>query len=558
MADESKYDPNIIIQAAQDKLSEQNDLEGGQMIFQHALLTWVDDAREQGENETMQQAIVTLWLAYADYLSSAHQYKSAMEAFEQAANCPVAKSVGTIWLTYAQFALERGKKRTAQQVYIRALVGKDGEPPAVQEEQDSDILWQAFLEMMQESNPDLTLAELQQAVIAEQQQAATGGDQKPSATPSSVLSSGMSTTDMGTDEPASKRVKLEPDIAVTSAATEEVNLPPPPPSIELQKTHVLSKEAVTVEAQAFLSVLQQKEVPQDVMAAWMIRDGQSFAQPPEHPLFSPAPPKLSDPTGKSILGVKLALNLNKRLQSTSGTVVLKVCQALWTLTALTEQHTTEAVVQLDKSLKQAHEQREEHFAMKIATATTNSVLIAVKSSVEQDRQAFQRACEEQRQKLLSDIAWQLRRLLCVQQQVLTQLQLPGFSGPTVDAASLEEQAKICAFLHAAFFLRNRIGPDPHLALLAAQAKRLQDQLQEEIEKEARAPPPQQTFAIPPPPPMNQYGAPPVQGYPMGQPGLPQNYYMQQQGQAPAHGMGGIPPPPPPQYGNYNNQYYPPS
>ena len=38
---DNKYDPNVIIQAANDKLAA-SDLEGGQMIFQSALLTWVE------------------------------------------------------------------------------------------------------------------------------------------------------------------------------------------------------------------------------------------------------------------------------------------------------------------------------------------------------------------------------------------------------------------------------------------------------------------------------------------------------------------------------------
>mmetsp|Transcript_13659 Transcript_13659/g.37758 ORF Transcript_13659/g.37758 Transcript_13659/m.37758 type:complete len:551 (+) Transcript_13659:251-1903(+) len=528
---ENSYDPNVVIQAAQDKLNQNDDLEGGTMLFQHALLTWADDAREklnntgdQGDYETMQQAIVTLWIAYAEFLFSAHQYKSAMEAYEQAVNDPVAKTVGTVWLSYAQYAQERGKKRTAQQVYIRALVGNDGSPPVVQDEQESDILWQAFLGMMQESNQELTLADLQEAVRTEQQQKQ---DQKPPAV-------GSTPYDEGQQEPASKRMKLD----LTSDAN-DVNMTPPPPAPELEKIHVVSQEAVKIEAEAFLSALQQKEVPPDILAAWMIRDGQSLPQPPEHPLFSPAPPKLSDPTAKKLLGdTKLALGLNQKLQSSSGTVVLKICQALWTLTALTEQHTSEAILQLDQSLKQVHEQREANFTMRIATATTNSVVVAIKSNIDQDRQAFQRACEEQREKLFQDIAWQLRRLLCLQQQVLTQLQVPGFSGPTVDESTLELQAKICSYLHSAFFLRNRIGPDPHLALLAAQAKRLQEQL----EQERLAAPP-----LPPPPP------PPAAAPAFGSSGMPPpmayGAYNPQQQQQGGYGV----PPPPPSYPPYVSQ-----
>lgn len=333
------------------------------------------------------------------------------------------------------------------------------------------------------------------------------------------------------EQPASKRIKLE----MADSDTLNVNTVPPGKSLELEASNVVSQDAVDIEGTAFLSVLQQKELPQDIMAAWMIRDGQSLPQPPEHPLFSPAPPKLLDPTARSLLGdVKLALNLNKLLQRPSGTIVLKICQALWTLHALTEENSTEAVRELDKSLKHVHEQREANFAMRLATANTGNIMMAVRTNIEQDRLAFQRACEQQREKLQQDVAWRLRRLLCMQQQVLTQLQIPGFSGPTVDAVTLEMQSKVCSYLHAAFFLRNRIGPAPHLALLAAQSKRLEDQ----VEKEAAA-----AIAVPPPvmsgPPQQQQ-QPPAQMYSVGPPPVYPSYGANQQQQV---GYG-IPQPPP--------------
>ena len=67
----------------------------------------MDDARELlADNNSinnrmaLQQAIVTLWLAYAEFLSFCQQFKSAMEAYEQATHCPVAGSVGMVWLSF--------------------------------------------------------------------------------------------------------------------------------------------------------------------------------------------------------------------------------------------------------------------------------------------------------------------------------------------------------------------------------------------------------------------------------------------------------------------------
>ncbi|KAL7449960.1 hypothetical protein ACHAXS_000219, partial [Conticribra weissflogii] len=58
--------------------------------------------------------------------ASPSQFKSATEVYEQATNCAVAGRVGKIWLEYARFLEERGRPRTAQKIYLRALVGEGG------------------------------------------------------------------------------------------------------------------------------------------------------------------------------------------------------------------------------------------------------------------------------------------------------------------------------------------------------------------------------------------------------------------------------------------------
>ena len=61
MSDPRNYDPNIIMKAADDKLTN-GDVNGGQMLFQSALLDWVDDAREdmshQQDQDQMREASV--------------------------------------------------------------------------------------------------------------------------------------------------------------------------------------------------------------------------------------------------------------------------------------------------------------------------------------------------------------------------------------------------------------------------------------------------------------------------------------------------------------------
>jgi hypothetical protein len=462
--DPNKYDPNMIISAADDKLSG-NDLEGGQMVFQSALLSWVDDAREgaAGDAEQMQEAVATLWLAYAHFLAKAKQFKSATEAYEQAVTCPVAGSVGRIWLDYARFAEDRGKLKTAQDAYIRALVGKNGQRAAVHDEQDRELLWYEFLEMMRKTTPELTLDALQQAIEAEAAAEGSGA----AAEPDSIMSETGTPEPDGSvaQSPPAKRIKVEDPGA--AGARSPYN---PASSREESKTHVVTGESVEVEAAVFAEIIQQKVLPPEVAGAWMIRDGNTTAQPPQPPLFGPSPPKLSDPTGKELLGADLALAVIERLLSSSGSLLLDICRGLWTLTALKEKEAKVSIDMLDKTMLTESERLDANLEARLSVA--GAAFGAVQQMNNSERQAFQSTCSQQRQSLLSGIAWEFRQLLCVQQQVLTKLDVPGFDGPTVDTSTIQLQSNICSFLHSAFYLRKRISDVPHEGMLKSQAERL--------------------------------------------------------------------------------------
>lgn len=270
------------------------------MIFQSALLDWVDDAREGigGSNagstgmpppidpESMKEAVGTLWLAYAQFLAKHNQFKSATEAYEQAVACPIASSLGRVWLEYARFAEERGKLKTAQDVYIRALTTQP-----LMEEHDTLFLWQEFLDMMRKTNPDLTMAELQGAV------------HQNSALPEPTVSSSA----IATEEPFAKRIRMEGNLA--SASTNAAPIATTIPGATLQSypiivanNHVVTADAVEEEAKAFGEIISGS-MAADLAAAWMMRDGTDPAQAPEPPLFQPSPPKLSDPVRRLVSAV---------------------------------------------------------------------------------------------------------------------------------------------------------------------------------------------------------------------------------------------------------------
>jgi tetratricopeptide (TPR) repeat protein len=283
-----KYDPNVVIAEANQKLAN-DDWEGGQFVFQSHLLEWADDAREGSllhhhhDVHQLREAITTLYLAYAQYLITAKQYKSATEVYEDAIHTSALASCnGRIYQEYARFLLERNRRKSAQDVYKQALVvSTNGQSGAVQDEQDRDLLWNDFLEMMQMTNPDLTMKTLRQAVLEEQHSA---------------------------ELPPLKRRKVNDgeDSGNTSIRSSDLLESNPSNSIsgDTSKTHVVTLESVEQAAAILLPAWQAllcssstatTGLPPDILAAWMSRDGQDVPQAPEPPLFAPSPPKLSDP-----------------------------------------------------------------------------------------------------------------------------------------------------------------------------------------------------------------------------------------------------------------------
>lgn len=252
--------------------------------------------------------------------------------------------MGRVWLDYARFAQDRQKLRTAQKIFLRGLVGDSKTPSPIMDEQDRTLLWNEFLEMMKQTNPSLTLAELKKAVEEEHLQSKQGTalvDRKSPVPPSSTTMGGAATTTSPTGERPEKRPRLG-------------GSPVPPP--QSTKTHVVTADSVKTEADGLLDIIQAG-LPPEISAAWFMRDGDSPPTPPK-PLFTPSPPKLSDPTGKEILGTKLARAVITRLlkkdeTDSSGTILLEVCRGLWMLSALTEKKSTNKIDSLDQSMVSA-------------------------------------------------------------------------------------------------------------------------------------------------------------------------------------------------------------
>jgi hypothetical protein len=549
-----KYNPHRVIQEANERLQNAGaSWVGAEQVFQSALLEWSDDAREMsmGQSqsphvyETLREALATLYIAYAQFLAQHHQYKSSMEAYENATSDSTVRNMGRLWLEYAAYCQDRQKFVLAQQVYLRALVGSTEQLPAVTDEQECTILWDSFWEMVKEqtNNPDMTLEELQAAVevAPPTSSAADAVVSSSSAFPLPLTSMGSGVTETMDDEPTMKRIKREDGdvttditgstpMAISSTGTTSIS------NVSGGGlTHVVTPEAVQQVHDVFLPLLEQPEVPAEIKAAWLILDGTGTAQPPEPPLFGVSPPKLSDPSGKDLLGVPLALALTQLLlqgDGSHGNLLLCVCRALWVMTAVNERDVADRIDKLDAELQTVVAQKETDFASQLAVVQP-AHKASVQLNVEQQRQALHTHCGKERTNLLHELAWQSRRLLCAQQMILQKLNVPAFeSGPTIDRDTLDWHAKVCTYLHSAFYLRQRIGEATHVSMLQKQCKKLekeqeeldaqqqqqqQQQQQHEAASSSTLPPLPSHLPPPPPPPQSHsntmygYGMPPPAG-----------------------------------------------
>lgn len=506
----SEHNPSLIIQKANEK-AEQNDLDGARMICQSALLDWVDDAREMsGDADSatvtkIRAAIANLWIGYANLYRSSKKYKAATETYEAAVNCPVAGSMGKVWREYARFQKERDRVKSAQKIFLRALVGVEGADAAVvEDEAEKNLLWDEFLSMMRkEKNDDnLTLEQLRTAVKTEHiSHVQTTAIVKPTNGTITQLEDRLHVP---------KRPKLD-NIQGINGLLAVGGTSDADSAIKLKAVETSSDELIKM----------TENMPRSLTAEWHARDGDALPSRPEPPLFSCSPPKLTDPSFKDILGTDLALKLIRLLikksdNDVTGNIMLDVARGCWTMTALKEMEARFSVNALDEKLTKDIEKKESELDARLSAArlsVTGALLSAVQEVNTTEKREFIDICNQQRQQLLVNISWEFRHLFATQQQLLTTAGLPGFDGPTVDAASIHIQANICAFLHSSFYLRNRIGEEEHLTMLKKQEARIVSMPAILMPALPGMIPPPDLPSIPPP---NQH-FPGVPGF------LPQNY-----------------------------------
>ena len=260
--------------------------------------------------------------------------------------CEIAGKNGKLWLAFAKDQEARNRHKTAQKIFLRALVGKSDDNRPGADERYHPMLWNEFLRMMRELNnsPNLSLDGLRKAVEHEHvvQMKLEGSKEDQEQSESS-----------GIDGPPLKRPKVK------DSDSGELLMQHQPAKVAigaLANTLALSAELVEKETAAFAN--DMKQLPPDVLAAWYARDGDSPPSRPEPPLFTPSPPKASDATGRDVLGDELALQLIRRLlkgedSNLSGSVLLVICRGCWMITALKEREASKALESIEKCMVSA-------------------------------------------------------------------------------------------------------------------------------------------------------------------------------------------------------------
>uniref|UniRef100_A0A7S3V4K0 Uncharacterized protein n=2 Tax=Chaetoceros debilis TaxID=122233 RepID=A0A7S3V4K0_9STRA len=383
--------------------------------------------------------------------------------------------MGKVWKAYAKFHQERSRFKTAQKIYLRALVSGDaGSPAAVTGAEDQDDLWNSFLDMMKASRNDkgLTLQQLKDAVQKEHKVSKaepmdiTSGNASASTVTApmnvdlSMVQAGLA--EITAQQPIPKRARID------DSKTAQPMVPLP-----IVTHSVLSATTVEASATGLLAII--KNMPPEITAEWLAMDGDACGARPEPPLFSPSPPKLGDASGKDLLGTEFALKVIRILigNEESGSAILDICRACWIMTALKEREAAKSIEALDKKLANDIEKMELELEARLSVA--GAALSAVEEMNKNEREQFISMCNQQRQQLQALISWEFRHVLVIQQQLLSNAGIPGFEGPTVDSTSIYIQSCVCSYLHSAFNVRRQIKEKPHLTMLKSQEARLASQ-----------------------------------------------------------------------------------
>jgi len=544
------FDVSIIVQSAENKLQDKNskststeeeNIASAEHIYQEAILDWVDHVNEGLQDadykdvNIMYKNISDLWIAYALFFEKLGKTAQCIQAFENATQCPIAGGIGNVYTQYAKYLIRNRKPKAAQKVYLRALAGISSSSNnddndydekfegMVSDKEERKELWNNFLELVRGNNSKssdndqtggISLEELQKAVEEDHTKPLRlkrKAEIKANATTDDDLSSSSLKTKKGKieeDDNDNDAMDITPTTTTTAPSSSKSNN---------ALTNEQIEKASAVEAETG-ELMATSESSSEVVALWLVKDGDSHPLPPP-PLFQASPPKLNDMSGKHLVGTEVALQLvcmqlKHSKDDINGSIVLEICRGCWALYYLMEQKSHTALSTLDSQLMKELEAVDSNLTARHSVAAGTPAEAAVQQTNDMERKEFMHQCNMRRQMLLDQIAWDFRYLLATQQQILTKAKLPYFNGISVDHDVIMSQARVCAVLHSAFYVRNKVGEDAHVKPLKKLEVDLMEQLQQEQEQISK----QQQQQLPPqqpPPYMHVHNTmqPPPNSYP---------------------------------------------
>lgn len=151
-------DYNII--SLRQELSGCKTVDEGRTLLKGKIFEWSDDysenlmESESVDKHTAFDAIVKLWLEWANYEVSKLQYKQATEVYESALEDPIVKQSYTIYKSNAQFCISRNKLAAAQKVYIKGLCNE-------LQQDDVDKIWIDLVDFLRSKGKDATSTSLE-------------------------------------------------------------------------------------------------------------------------------------------------------------------------------------------------------------------------------------------------------------------------------------------------------------------------------------------------------------------------------------------------------------
>lgn len=564
--DDNQYNPSSIIKQAEEKWTNEGNLEAAILVYETTLLEWGDDAMALADNNDaksyIRDGMASLYLNYANLYRKAKQWKSCEEAYEQATNDALVGSLGRIWLDYARFCEERGRVKAAQNVYRRALSLSSGN--GVKDSEEREELWEEFHRMMVESSQkkDLTLEELKQAMkdtssviedvvnlgsVVEEDNGRNGKKRKVGEVGNASDPDGKRiAVDVAQEDVSSVKMDLDGSAKVNPDAASLVSKPGSEAGVKSESVNT-TKSSTTVkrltgaqlelltasmskkiEAEATALMSDAASFPPALSAAWVAKDGSN--RPSIVSLLFQAKPPSSDMTsGKDGVGPKAALQVVQLLlggkkeavdvdpqkdEFDASATVLDLVKCCWAMTAIFELRSKDIMDKLEEKMRRDIERLK---------GNTENIKI------------FAKQCETQFQKTIEFLAWESRKILAVQQLLLKRTGVPEMD-VTIDENGLAKQRKVCALLHSAVIVREKVGSKAHTALLLNNEGKLKAEV-------ANLPNEQQL------PPMQVIPGQPQQSWvPPGSYFQPQQqFFPQQQPQPPMMNMPPpvFPPPPPP-------------